>query len=155
MITKTKRMTIPEYRERKEIYELLGYKEVSYKEKGIHCFVKMEIDNNNKYYGKMMNLEHQIYRKGPPFFPIFIFIGLSFALLSTFVILLAQSWRDKTTFDLTTNALIFLLPAFASLLGTVIYTYFYFGINKQIVESKTLSKEEIKVLVNHINEQKR
>ena len=44
MIVKKKKFTIPEYREKKGIYEILGYQEIGYQEKGINCLVTLQID---------------------------------------------------------------------------------------------------------------
>lgn len=150
MIIKHKKLTIPEYRERKEIFELLGYEEISYKEKGTKAIVTLQIDESTKHYQELVKLERQIYRKGPPFFPIILFVVGSFVLLSMFVIFLAISWKDKTTFDIDAYAIGLLLPAFLSLLGCVIYTYFYFSINRFLLDKGKISKDQIKEMVNKI-----
>lgn len=151
MIYKKKKMTIPEYKEKKEIFALLGYKEIDYKEKGIYAIVNFSLDNDSKHYRELRQLEHQIYRKGPPFFPIILFVIIAFSLLSAFVIVLADSYKNYVSFDLTKNALGFLLPAFAFLFATVIYTYFYFKINKILIEKDKTTKEQLKELVDKIN----
>lgn len=149
MIYKKRKMTIPQYREKKELFELFGYKEESYEEKGIYAYVTLSIDENSKNYASLRKLENQIYRKGPPFFPIILFVAVAFILLSFFVIYLAISIKDKTPFDLVSYSFGFLFPAFACLLGCVIYTYFYFSINRRLVEKGQLTKEQIIDLVNN------
>lgn len=150
MIYRTKRMTIPEYKEKKEIYELLGYKEVSYKEKGIYAIVKMSLDKKTKHYIELRMLERQVYRKGPPFFPIILFVVASFLCLSAFVISLSIALKDKVPFNLNANAIGWLLPSFAFLAACVIYTGFYFSINKSILEKGKLTKEEVKEIATKI-----
>ena len=71
----------------------------------------------------------------------------AFALLSTFVVLLA---KEGEKFNLLDNSLAFLLPAFALLAADVIYTFFYFSINKKIIEEAPLNKEDITSIVNKI-----
>ena len=143
MITKRKRFTIPEYREKKEIYELLGYQEVDYKESGVRCHVTFQIDETSKTYHALRKLEKQIFPKGPSFAPILLFLVIAFILLSVFVIALARSFRDGTQFDLVAHALGYILPAFIFLLADVIYTFFYFKINQKILDNYNFSKEFI------------
>ena len=143
MIRKKKKFSVPEYREKKEIYEELGYKEVSYQEKGTRCYVTLENDQKDPHFYELRNYENSIWRKGPPFFPIIIFIVVAFTLLSIFVILLSISWKNSADFPLLANALSLLLPALLCMLGCVVYTYFYFDINKKILERGSPNKEEI------------
>ena len=140
MIRRKIKLTIPQYRERKDIFDSLGYKEVDYKEKGIKCIVTQEIDETDTNYPTLRQFEKRLYRKGPSFLPIIILVALSFSLLSTFVIFLGA---EKDKFDLTSNALYFLLPAFIFLGVDVIYTYFYFSINKKIIEEGHPTKADI------------
>ena len=148
MITVKKKLTLPEYRERKEVYETLGYKEIKVEEiNDFKVCVTYEIDNEDPYYPTLRRLERKLYRKGPLFFPVILMVLISFGLLSTFVIILA---RDGDNFDLVSNALAFLLPAFIVLALDVLYTFFYFSINKKIMEESPLSKEDITSIVNKI-----
>lgn len=140
MLTKKVKLTIPQYRERREIFEALGYKEVNCIEKGIYAHVKYEIDENGPHYQELRQFERTLFKKGPSFAPIILLVVIAFVLLSIFVILLAQ---QKSNFDLVTNAVSFLLPAFTCLLLDVIYTYFYFTINKRIIERGPQSKQDI------------
>lgn len=140
MISKKVKLTIPQYRERKEIFEALGYKEVSCIEKGIYAHVKYEIDENQPHYQELRQFEKTLFKKGPTFAPIILLVVVAFVFLSVFVILLAQ---QKSDFDLVANAVSFLLPAFICLLLDVIYTYFYFTINKRIIERGPQSKADI------------
>ena len=82
MIRVKKKLTLPEYRERKEVYELLGYKEISVEEKGYKAIVTYEIDETDKHYSAIRHLEKKLYRKGPPFLPVIVFVGIAFLLLS-------------------------------------------------------------------------
>ena len=141
MVRKKIKITMPQYRERKEIFEALGYKEVSYREKGIYSYVELEIDENEPHYSELMAFERGLYRRGPTFLPIIILVILAFALLSVFVIRLAQSRGGE--FDLIVNALSFLLPAFTLLLLDVIYTYFYYSVNKKILDRGVPNKQAI------------
>lgn len=150
MVRKTKRFSIPEYREKKEIFTLLGYKEIAYEEKGIRCKVTFELDNTDKNYLKLRQLEREIYRKGPPFFPIILFVVGAFVFLSIFVLILATNLKDGVKFDLNGNAIGLLLPAFSLLLACVIYTYVYFEINKKILSKTLTNKEEIIKLIKEI-----
>ena len=153
MINRTRRFTVPEYREKKEIYELLGFKEVSVKEKGIYAYVKFQIDETSKHYHQLTKLEKQIYPKGPTFLPIILFVFGAFTLLSIFVVLFVKSVHDKTDFDYIGNVLSFFIPSFALLLADVIYTYFYFKIHRSIIERGQLSKEQIIEMVKKIKEE--
>ena len=135
------KLTIPQYREREEIFKALGYREIRYNEKGIHAYVTMEIEDNSPYYSELREYERTLFAKGPSFVPILLLVVIAFTLLSTFVILFAQ---QKGNFDLVTNALAFLLPAFFCLFLDVIYTYFYFTINKKLIDKGGyLTKEQI------------
>ena len=109
MIRRKIKMTIPQYRERKEIYESIGYKEISYYEKGIYAYVTHEIDETEPHYAEFRQFEKNMYVKGPSFAPILLLVIVAFVFLSVFVILFA---KQKSEFDLVTNALSFLLPAF-------------------------------------------
>ncbi len=131
MIQIKKKFTPPEYLERKSVYETLGYKEVKVENKKEKVYVTYEVDETDKHYVEIRNLEKKLYRKGPSFLPVILFVAASFTLLSLFVILLA---RDGEKFDLTNNALAFLLPAFTLLALSVVYTYIYFRLNKKIIE---------------------
>ena len=51
--------------------------------------------------------------------------------------------EQKENFDLTSNAIAFLLPAFLFLFVDVIYTYIYFAFNRRVIEAKFKTKEEI------------
>ena len=147
MIRIKKKLTLPEYRERKEVYELLGYKEISLEEKGYKVIVTYEIDETDKHYSAIRHLEKKLYRKGPSFLPVILFVGIAFLLLSLFVIFMAFK---KDAFDLVSNALGFLLPAFVSLALAVIYTYLYFNINKRIIEESPYLKANLSSIVNSI-----
>lgn len=147
MIRVKKKLTLPEYRERKEVYELLGYKEISLEEKGYKVIVTYEIDETDKHYSAIRHLEKKLYRKGPSFLPVILFVGIAFLLLSLFVIFMAFK---KDAFDLVSNALGFLLPAFVSLAFAVIYTYLYFNINKRIIEESPYLKANLSSIVNSI-----
>lgn len=147
MIRVKKKLTLPEYRERKEVYELLGYKEISLEEKGYKVIVTYEIDETDKHYSAIRHLEKKLYRKGPSFLPVILFVGIAFLLLSLFVIFMAVK-RDQ--FDLLSNALGFLIPAFVSLALAVVYTYLYFNINKRIIEESPYLKANLSSIVNSI-----
>ena len=147
MIRVKKKLTLPEYRERKEVYELLGYKELSLEEKGYKVIVTYEIDETDKHYSAIRHLEKKLYRKGPSFLPVILFVGIAFLLLSLFVIFMAVK-RDQ--FDLLSNALGFLIPAFVSLALAVVYTYLYFNINKRIIEESPYLKANLPSIVNSI-----
>ncbi len=149
MIRVKKKMTIPQYRERKEIFTELGYKEVAYLEKGIDASITMEIDENEPHYAELMRFERSLFKKGPPFVPIIILVAISFTLLSVFVILLAQ---ERSRFDLVSNSLAFLLPSFLILLADVIYSYFYFQLNRKIIERGHPNKDEILECIKKIKE---
>ena len=148
MVKIKKKMTLPEYRERKEIYEALGYKEVNVEEISEYKVrVIYEVDDNDPCYPTIRKLERRLYRIGPPFSPVIIMVVAAFALLSTFVVLLA---KEGEKFNLLDNSLAFLLPAFALLAADVIYTFFYFSINKKIIEEAPLNTEDITSIVNKI-----
>ena len=148
MIKIKKIMTLPVYRERKEVYEALGYKEVKVEEiSDLKVRVTYEVDETDEYYPTIRRLERKLYRKGPPFSPVILMVVVSFALLSIFVVLLA---KQGASFDLKSNALAFLLPAFLLLAADVVYTFFYFSINKKIIEEAPLNKEDITSVVSKI-----
>ena len=147
MITVKKKMTIPEYRERKKMYELLGYKEVKVENKDYKTIVTLEIDETDKHYPELMRVERKLFRRGPPFFPVMIFVALSFVFLSVFVIILA---RDGDHFDLVTNALSYLLPAFTTLALAVVYTILYFHINKKIIDETPELVDNLDIIVEEI-----
>lgn len=155
MITKTKKFTIPEYREKKAIYEVLGYQELSYQEKGINCIVKMQIDEKETNYHELRKLEHEIFPKGPSFAPIILLVIVAFVFISVFVIMLGRSVRDGTSFDLIDNFLSFLLPAFIILFLDVVYTFIYFKIHRRLIEKGSLSKEFIYEKVEEIKNGKK
>lgn len=148
MIKVKKTLTLPEYRERKSVYETLGYKEIEVKEiSDFKVQVTYEVDNEDHYYPTLRRLERKLYRKGPPFFPVIIMVLVSFVLLSIFVVLLA---KEGENFDLLSYSLSLLLPAFLVLLADVLYTYFYFSINKKIIEEAPIYKRDIASIVNRI-----
>ena len=147
MIRIKKKLTLPEYRERKSVYETLGYKEISVEEKGYHAIVTFEVDETDKHYPAIKHLEKKLYRKGPSFFPVILFVGISFVLLSIFVIFMAVEGEH---FNLIANALGFLIPAFASLALAVVYTYLYISINKRIVEEAPYLKANLSSIVDSI-----
>ena len=148
MITVKKKLTLPEYRERKEVYEILGYKEKEVKKiSDFKVVVTYEIDNEDHYYPTLRILEKKLYRKGPPFFPVIIMVLMSFVLLSCFVVLLA---KEGENFDLLSRSLSFLLPGFLILFADVLYTAFYFAINKKIIEEVPIYKRDIASIVNSI-----
>ncbi len=142
MYTRKVKLTIPQYRERKEIYEAFGYKEIKHVEKGFYVHLTLEIDDDAPKYYELRQYEKGLYRRGPIFLPVIILVVFAFVLLSVFVIRLAQSRKDGE-FDLLSNALSLLLPAFAILVLDVIYTYFYYSINKKILERGVPTKAEI------------
>ena len=148
MITIKKKLTLPEYRERKEIYETLGYKEIKVEEiSDIKVRVTYEVDNEDPCYPTIRRLERKLYRQGPPFWPVIIMVLIAFALLSTFVVLLA---KEGEKFNLLANSLAFLLPAFTVLALDVLYTIFYFSINKKIIEESPIYKSDIASIVQKI-----
>ena len=148
MIKKKIRLTIPQYREREDIFKALGYKEIRYVEKGYHAYATLEIDETEPHYNELRRFERTLFAKGPSFAPILLLVVVAFSLLSVFVILFAQ---QKGKFDLLSNALAFLLPAFICLFLDVIYTYFYFTINKRIIEKGGyLTKTQIIEKINQI-----
>lgn len=147
MIRIKKKLTLPEYRERKSVYETLGYKEISVVEKGYHAIVTFEVDETDKHYPAIKHLEKKLYRKGPSFFPVILFVGISFVLLSIFVIFMAVEGEH---FNLIANALGFLIPAFVSLALAVVYTYLYISINKRIVEESPYLKANLSSIVDSI-----
>ena len=134
---------ISEYREKKELYEACGYKEVVYKEKsGIHCYVTFEADKNMPHYKELKQVANSLKKKGPPFFPTLIFVAIAFALLTVFLLNLISNIHNKTQFDVN-NIFYYVIPAGASLLVAVIYTIYYFHKNQEILLEQPLTKEEI------------
>ena len=151
MIKKVVRFSIPEYREKKEMYEALGYREVSSKEHGGYkVAVTYEIDETYQHYKEIAKIERSLNVKGPIFLPIILSVIGAFILLSIFVIMIGRSLRDNTPFDLTYNALAYLLPAFLLLFLDVIYTYLYFKINRRLMMIPKPTVEEIKKRVAEI-----
>ena len=141
-------MTLPEYRGRIGVYEALGFKEVKQEQVSEYKIcITFVIDEKNPCYPEIRKIERKLYRKGPPFFPVILLVLISFALLSAFVAILA---RDGENFDLTKYALAFLLPAFICLTLDVLYTAFYYHLNKKIIEEAPLNKEDITSIVNKI-----
>ena len=149
MIRIKKKLTLPEYRERKPVYETLGYKEISVEEKGYHAIVTFEVDETDKHYPAIKHLEKKLYRKGPSFFPVILFVGISFVLLSIFVIFMATEGETFKN-NLVAYALGFLIPAFVSLALAVVYTYLYISINKRIVEEAPYLKANLSSIVDSI-----
>ncbi len=148
MVTLKKKMTLPEYRERKSVYEALCYKEVKVEDVNEYkVLVTFEIDENDPHYPEIRRLERKLYRKGPMFFPVILLLVVSFVLLSVFVVFLA---KEGENFDLTKYAVSLLLPAFLFLALDVVYTFIYFHLNKRIIEEAPLNKEDITSIVNKI-----
>ena len=75
---------------------------------------------------------------------------LSFVLLSLFVIFLAIATKDGKPFDLNTNAVGYLLPAFFFLALDTVYTAIYFKIHNRILHQEKPSIEDLKRLVESI-----
>lgn len=140
MLRRKIKLTIPQYRERKAIFDALGYKEVAYVEKKYYAHVTQAIDETDPKYPELRKFEKTLYVKGPTFLPIILLVILAFVLLTVFVILFAE---ERGNFDLVSRALEFLLPAFLCMLLDVIYTYFYFTINKRIIDQGLPNKTEI------------
>ena len=141
MYRKKIKFEIAEYIEKKELYEACDFREVSYKEKGIHCYVTFEIDNHAPHHEELKSMAKSLKRKGPSFYPVFIFVFLSFVLLSTFVVLLVKSQHQEFEFDFWTNVLSFLFPAVFCLMITVIYTIAYFKINERYILEGPIVRE--------------
>ena len=141
------KLTIPQYRERKEIIEALGYKEISYIEKRYYAKVTLEIDENMPHYAELRALGKRLYAKGPSFAPILLLVIVAFILLSSFVMVFA---KEKSNFDLLSNALAFILPAVIVLLLDVGYTYYYFVTNKRIIDQGVPKKDEILKMIEEI-----
>ena len=150
MIKKVVHFSQPEYREKKEIYDILGYKEVDKKEYGYKVKVTFEVDESHKNYKELAKIEKSINVKGPIFLPIILFVIGAFVLLSVFVIEFAKSLHNGTDFDVVGNALAYLIPAFSLLLMDVIYTYFYFKINHRLMANPKPTLEEIKARLEEI-----
>ena len=152
MIKRKEKFYIPEYREKKEAYELLGFKEKVYKEKGINCVVTFEIEDFYLHNRHLKELKRRMNRKGPTFYPVFILIGLAFILLSVFVILLGYSYTHNQSFDLIANSLTLLLPAFILIAGDVAYMIYYFKAHERLIQEGPISPriivEEIKKVRN-------
>lgn len=152
MTKKRIKFTIPEYREKKEIYELLGYKEIATKEKGYKIYVTFEFDEKAPHYKEYKNIVNTYLRaKGPVFFPIILGMFLSFILLSCFTIVLGESIRNGTSFDLRQNALNWLLPTGITIVTNVAYTIIYFKLNQAIMARDKLTKEQISLMIDKIN----
>ena len=152
MTRKKIKFTLPEYREKKDIYELLGYHEVATKEKGYKIYVTFEFDENNPHYKEYKNIVKTYLRaKGPVFFPIILGMFISFILLSCFMIVLGESIRNNTGFDLPSNALYWLLPTGITMIANVVYTIIYFKINQGIMARDKLTLEQISLMVDEIN----
>ena len=147
MVTIKKKLSLPEYRERKSVYETLGYKEIKAEQKKYKVVVTYEVDDSVPYYHDIRKLERKLYRKGPSFLPVLFFVAVSFTLLSVFVVLLAKEGND---FDLLSNSLGFLLPAFIMLALAVAYTYLYFTINRRIIEESPYLKENLTSIISDI-----
>lgn len=148
MIKVVRKMTLPEHRERKSIYAALGYKEIKVEEASQYKVnVTFEVDDTDPHYKEIKKLEKSLYRKGPVFFPVLLLVAISFTLLSVFVVMLA---KEGESFDLLKYALSLLLPAFLCLSADVVYTIFYFQINKKIIEEAPLNNEDITSIVNKI-----
>ena len=148
MVTFKKKLTLPEYRERKEIYKTLGYKEIKVEEiSDFKVRVTYEADDKDPCYPTIRRLERKMYRQGPSFWPVIVMVLMAFGLLSTFVILLA---KEGEKFDLVSNALAFLLPAFTILALDVLYTILYFSINKKIIEESPIYKSDVASIVEKI-----
>lgn len=146
------KFSIPEYREKKEIYEWLGYQELSSVEKGYKTTVTFEIDEKEPHYKELMEVERDLNRAGPPFIPIILFVIGAFILLSAFVLVFMHSIKYGENFDFIANSLSFLIPAFTLLLLDVVYTYFYFKINREILKKGRPTKEEIKEIIDKIKQ---
>ena len=151
MIKKKKvKFSIPEYREKKDLYKEMGYREVDYREKGINCVVELEIETTREKYREFRDIERHINRQGPTFLPILLLVIVAFALLSIFTVYAARSIRDGVAFDIVGNALAFLLPAAVVLGLDVVYTSFYFKINAKITEGYSPTKEELIEIIRKI-----
>ena len=150
MIRKTVSFAVPEYREKKPFYEAMGYKEVAYKEKGYKAKVTFENNETKEHYHEIKKIENRLNVKGPIFLPIILFVVAAFILLSCFVIAIGRSIRDNVQFDLINNILSYLLPAFILLLMDVIYTFFYFKINRMLMLRPKPTIDEVKKEVEKI-----
>ena len=148
---KTVRFTIPEYKEKKELYRLLGYQEYYVKEKGYKVIVTYQIDTTKEKYREIKKVAKMVDSKGPVFYPIILLMFVSFILLSTFVIILADAIWNGTEFNVLVNCLSFVLPAFVTFLVNAIYAYFYFIINQKIMLYGKVSKEDIEARMKEIN----
>ena len=144
------KFTIPEYREKKPSYLKMGYEEIDYQEKGIYTVVTLEINESREHYHELRKVEKCLTKKGPTFLPIILLVIGAFILLAIFTVYAARSLRDNADFDLTGNALAFLIPAGVLLLADVIYTSFYFKINQQLAERFNPTKEEFDAMVDKI-----
>ena len=146
------KFSIPEYREKKDIYEWLGYKEISSVEKGYKTTVTFEIDDKEPHYKELMEVEKDLNRVGPPFIPIILFVIGAFILLSIYVLVFIHSIKYGEYFDFIANSISFFVPAFILLLLDVVYTYFYFRINREILKKGRPTKEEIKEIIDKIKQ---
>ena len=152
MTRKKIKFEIAEYTEKKELYEACGYQEIAYAENGIHCNVTFEIDNREKHYDELKRLAKTLKRKGPPFYPVFIFVFISFVLLSVFMVLLVKSIHHDIKFETWINVLTFLLPALLSLGLGVLYTILYFRINQRILLEGPVVREDFLKKVEQIKQ---
>ena len=142
MIEFKRKLTIPEYRERAEIYSSLGYQEVSSVEHGYKVTVTYKVEGKaEEHYKELVKYEKSIYHKGPSFIPIIALVVAAFALITVYVVLMADRGQY---FDIVPSALGLLLPAGILLLLDVVYTYFYFTINLKLVKDPRPNKDEIK-----------
>lgn len=64
------KLTIPQYREREDIFKALGYREIRYNEKGIHAYVTMEIEDNSPYYSELREYERTLFAFMSSFFSL-------------------------------------------------------------------------------------
>lgn len=140
-------LTYPQYRERNEIYEAIGYKQVCYVEKEKKIKVTYEVDDTDPHYRELRRYVRKLYSKGPSFYPIILMVIVTFVFLSIFVVFLI---RDKKEFDLLTNALAYLLPAGFFLLLNVLYTFYYYNRMKRIILSRPTDKQMILIQINEI-----
>ena len=148
MIEFKRKLTIPEYRERSEVYSLLGYQETFQREHGYKVTVTYQVEGKyEEHYKELLKYEKTIYKKGPSFLPIIFLVVAAFALITIYVVLMADRGQY---FDIVPNALGFLLPAGILLLSDVVYTYFYFTINLKLVKDPRPNKDDIKKKVEEI-----
>ncbi len=148
MIEFKRTLTVPEFRERSEVYSALGYRVVSQKEKGYKTKITFKVeDKYEEHFHEIHRFEKSIYRKGPSFLPIIFLVIAAFALITVYVVLMADRGQY---FDIVPSALEFLLPAGILLISDVIYTYFYFSINLKLVKEPKPNIDDIKTRVEQI-----